>query len=161
MEKDEMSRKVILDVREGNLSKTLKEFFAELLKKGNLDALLVPLELPSKVNVVPTLVTDIEKLESMQVLAPVMPVNAARIISEMTKVTPSNKRIGVVLRNCENRALLELLKLRQASMENMVVFGIDCLGTYSVNDYSGKVEKGEWPTETVLNRFKKARKILT
>jgi len=61
MEKGEMVRKVILDVKEGDLSKTLKDFFAELLKKGNLDALLVPLELPSRVNVVPTLVTDIEK----------------------------------------------------------------------------------------------------
>ncbi len=155
MEKDEMARKVILDVKEGDLSKTLKDFFAELLKKGNLDALLVPLELPSKVNVVPTLVTDIEKLESVQILAPIMPVNTARIISDMTKVTPSNKKIGVVLRNCENRALLELLKLRQASLENMVVFGVDCLGTYSVNDYSGKAEKGELPAETILNRFKK------
>ena len=152
-----MVRKVILDVKEGDLSKTLKDFFAELLKKGNLDALLVPLELPSRVNVVPTLVTDIEKLESLQVLAPIMPVNAARIISEMTKVTPSNKKIGVVLRNCETRALLELLKLRQASLENMVVFGVDCLGTYSINDYSGKVEKGESPAEFIINQFKKGK----
>ena len=150
-----MARKVILEVEEGDPTETLGSFFTELLKRGNLDALLIPLELPSRVNVVPALVTDVEKLKFAKLFAPIMPVNAARIISEMTKVTPSKKKVGVVLRNCEIRALLELVKLRQASLENMVIFGVDCLGTYSINDYSGKVEKGESPTEAILSRFKK------
>ena len=150
-----MARKVVLEVKEGDLNQTLRGFFAELLTKGNLDALLIPLELPSKVNVVPTLVTGVEKLEYAVLPAPVMTVNAARIISDMTKFTPSSKKIGVVLRNCEIRALLELVKLRQASLENMIVFGIDCVGTYSVSDYSKKVEKGESPGEAIINRFKK------
>jgi formate dehydrogenase subunit beta len=150
-----MARKVVLEVKEGELTKTLRGFFAELLTKGNLDALLIPLELPNKVNIVPTLVTEVEKLECAVLPAPVMPVNAARIISDMTKITPSSKKVGVVLRNCEIRALLELVKLRQASLENMIVFGIDCVGTYSVSDYSKKVEKGESPVEAIINRFKK------
>jgi formate dehydrogenase subunit beta len=150
-----MARKIILKVKEGDLTQTLRNFFAELLKKGRLDALLIPLELPSKVNVVPTLVTEVEKLECAELLAPVMPVNAARIISDMTKVTPSNKKVGMVLRNCEIRALFELVKLRQASLENMVIFGIDCLGTYSISDYSKKIKKGESPIETIIDRFKK------
>ena len=150
-----MARKVVLEVKEGNLNQTLRGFFAELLTKGNLDALLIPLELPSKVNVVPTLVTEVEKLECAVLPAPVMTVNAARIISDMTKFTPSSKKIGVVLRNCEIRALLELVKLRQASLENMIIFGIDCVGTYSVSDYSKKVEKGESPGEAIINHFKK------
>ena len=150
-----MARKAVLEVKEGDLNQTLRGFFAELLTKGNLDALLIPLELPSKVNVVPTLVTGVEKLEYAVLPAPVMTVNAARIISDMTRFTPSSKKIGVVLRNCEIRALLELVKLRQASLENMIVFGIDCVGTYSVRDYSKKVEKGEFPGEAIINRFKK------
>jgi formate dehydrogenase subunit beta len=106
-----MARKGVLEVKEGDLTKALRGFFAELLTKGNLDALLIPLELPSKVNVVPTLVTGVEKLEYAVLPAPVMTVNAARIISDMTKFTTSSKKIGVVLRNCETRALLELVKL--------------------------------------------------
>ncbi len=148
-----MARKVKLDVKEGNLTKTLSGFCADLLRKGKLDALLVPLELPDKTNVVPTLVTDSEKLESSRFLAPVMPVNTARVISDMTKVTPSSKKIGVVLRNCEIRALLELVKLRQASLENITLIGIDCPGTYTVNDYAGRIAKGESPEETILSRF--------
>lgn len=150
-----MARKVTLEVKEGDLTRTLRGFFAELLTKGNLDALLIPLELPNKVNVVPTLVTEVEKLQCAVLPAPVMPVNVARIISDMTKVTPSSKKVGVVLRNCEVRALIELVKLRQASLENMILFGIDCMGTYSVSDYSKKVEKGESPGEAIISRFKK------
>jgi formate dehydrogenase subunit beta len=148
-----MVRKVLLEVPEENLTKTFTRFCADLLLRKKLDALLVPLELPGKANVVPTLVTDSEKLDAARLFAPVMPVNTARVVSEMTKVTPSSKKIGVVLRNCEIRALLELVKLRQASLENITLIGIDCLGTYSVNDYAGMVARGEVPQETILNRF--------
>ena len=148
-----MVRKVLLEVQEENLTKTFTRFCADLLLRKKLDALLVPLELPGKANVVPTLVTDSEKCDAARLFAPVMPVNTARVVSEMTKVSPSSKKIGVVLRNCEIRALLELVKLRQASLENITLIGIDCLGTYSVNDYAGMVARGEVPQETILNRF--------
>jgi len=148
-----MARKVKLEVQEGTITKTLSGFCANLLNTGKIDALLVPLELPDKTNVVPSLVTDSEKLGSSRFLAPVMPVNTARVISDMTKVTPSSKKIGVVLRNCEIRALLELVKLRQASLENIILIGIDCPGTYTVNDYAGRIAKGESPEETILSRF--------
>ena len=39
----EMARKVILEVEEGDPTETLGSFFTELLKRGNLDALLIPL----------------------------------------------------------------------------------------------------------------------
>jgi formate dehydrogenase subunit beta len=42
----------------------------------------------------------------------------------------------VVLRPCELRALVELIKLQQASTENLVTIGVDCLGTYDVSVYS-------------------------
>ena len=35
-----MARKVILEIKEGNLTRTLRIFFADLLKGRNLDALL-------------------------------------------------------------------------------------------------------------------------
>jgi formate dehydrogenase subunit beta len=148
-----MARTIQLEVHEGNLTKTLAGFCADLLNTGKLEALLVPLELPDKTNVVPALVTDSTKLDSARFLAPIMPVNTARVISDMTKVTPSSKKIGVVLRNCEIRALLELVKLRQASLENITLIGIDCLGTYTVNNYAGRIAKGESPEEAILKGF--------
>ncbi len=50
--------------------------------------------------------------------------------------------IAVVLRPCEIRALVELVKLQQASMDPFLVIGVDCWGTYSVTDYAAKVDEG-------------------
>jgi formate dehydrogenase subunit beta len=50
--------------------------------------------------------------------------------------------IAVVLRPCEIRALVELVKLQQASMNQFLVIGVDCWGTYSVQDYAAKVSQG-------------------
>jgi formate dehydrogenase subunit beta len=49
-----------------------------------------------------------------------------------------------VLRNCEIRALVELVKLQQASVEGLTIVGIDCLGTYEVQDYA-QLAKGTTP----------------
>jgi formate dehydrogenase subunit beta len=42
----------------------------------------------------------------------------------------------VVLRPCELRALVELVKLKQASLDDLVTIGVDCLGTYDVPVYN-------------------------
>jgi formate dehydrogenase subunit beta len=46
--------------------------------------------------------------------------------------------IALVLKPCEIRALVELVKLQQASIEPFLVIGVDCWGTYSVQDYAAK-----------------------
>ncbi len=48
--------------------------------------------------------------------------------------------IALVLRPCEIRALVELVKLQQASMDPFLVIGVDCWGTYSVKEYAAKVK---------------------
>jgi hypothetical protein len=40
----------------------------------------------------------------------------------------------VVLRSREIRALIELVKLQQANLDNLTIIGVDCLGTYEVDD---------------------------
>jgi formate dehydrogenase subunit beta len=51
-------------------------------------------------------------------------------------------RIGVVLRSCEMRALVELVKLQQASLDDMVTISVDCLGTYDVPVYAAMCADG-------------------
>src|SRR4030042_1373856 len=50
-------------------------------------------------------------------------------------MTGQRKKVGVVLRSCEIRALVELVKFQQAKLDNALVIGIDCLGTYKVADW--------------------------
>jgi formate dehydrogenase subunit beta len=123
-----------LDVEDDALE-TMTAFLRGLLEKGIVDALLVPRRTPTGDNVVQTLFTDPTRLEGIDPIAPVLPVNSAKLVSDLTE-TGVVGRLGAVLRSCEVRALIELVKLQQASLDNVVLIGVDCLGTYEMNDYA-------------------------
>lgn len=152
-----MAKNGILEVEDGNLLNTLNKLWGKLFEKKVIDALLIPQELPSGISVVQTLVRRPESLNDPNPLAPVLPVNSARIVSQMTKVAPSQRRVGIVLRPCELRALIELVKLKQASLENLVLIGIDCFGTYSIDHYGKLAQEGSPPTEDFLKGVKEGR----
>ncbi len=123
-----------LEVKDGVLD-TMTGFLRGLLEKGIVDALLVPRRTPAGDNVVQTLITDPARLENVDPIAPVLPVNSAKLVSDLT-ATGAVGRLGAVLRSCEVRALIELVKLQQASLDDVVLIGVDCLGTYEMNDYA-------------------------
>jgi formate dehydrogenase subunit beta len=118
----------------------VREFLKRLLEADVCDALLVPMETPAGA-VTPALVADPDLLDAANPLAPVMGLNAARVAGHVSVREPRG-RIGVVLRPCELRALVELIKLQQASTENLVTIGVDCLGTYDVSVYSAMQADG-------------------
>lgn len=147
-----MERYAILPIGNQGVLGAIRQFLAGLLEKKLVDTLLVPLELPTGDNVVPTIVSRPEQLKTANPLAPVMPVNAARLVSRITMVSPSPERLGVVLRPCELRALVELVKLKQAALDKLLLIGVDCFGTYSVSDYEKLGKEGSSPTEDLLSR---------
>ncbi len=136
-----------IEVKEQNPLAALQGFFKTLLQDGDISALLVPQHLPMKNVVMPTLVADPEKLNGTDPLAPAFPINAAKVVSKLTR-RPIGERVAVVLRPCEIRAFIELVKLKQARVEDVVLVGIDCLGTYSNVDYPRFA--GEDGTEATL-----------
>ncbi len=152
-----MGRSVLVTIGEGGLLETLRRLLKELLEKQLVDALLVPVELPSGDNVVQALVTSADRLDKANPLAPILPVNSARIISAMTRLAPSQKKIGVVLRSCELRAVIELVKLKQASLQNLVLIGIDCFGTLPIDEYSKLIEENQSPQERVLGLVREGK----
>jgi formate dehydrogenase subunit beta len=119
-----------IEVKGQNLLNALQGFFKTLLEEETIRALLVPQHLPMKDVVMPTLVTDPDKLNGTDPLAPVFPINAAKVVSKLTR-KPAGGRMALVLRPCEIRAFVELVKLKQGRMEDVVLVGIDCLGAYS------------------------------
>jgi formate dehydrogenase subunit beta len=66
-------------------------------------------------------------------LSPSFPVNAARMVGRLTR-GPLGGRVAVWLRPCEIRALTELIKLHQASRDDLIVFATDCPGAYAGRD---------------------------
>jgi formate dehydrogenase subunit beta len=79
-----------------------------------------------------------EQLDHADPIAPVMPIQTARVLSQLT-FTGTNERLAVLLKACEWRAVIELTKLMQVNLEKVLTIGIDCYGTYQVLDYGAMV----------------------
>jgi formate dehydrogenase subunit beta len=149
-----MKKEVVIEVKDAKAKEAINSFLESLLEKNLVSALLVPREVPSKDNVVQSLMTNSNGLKEVNVISPVLPVSSAGIISEMTRLSSYKNPVGVVLRSCEIRALIELVKLKQASLDNLLIIGVDCLGTYSVSDYQNLCKQGNSPSDELLRKFK-------
>lgn len=135
----------------GNANQALASFLKDLLEKGAVDALLVPRAVRSGTAVVQALVKDPAALDNALPLAPLAMQNAARLVSSLTIQDPGQK-IGIILRSCETRALIELVKLHQATLDKVLIIGIDCPGTFEPADYKKLVESGNFHPEQWLTR---------
>jgi formate dehydrogenase subunit beta len=124
---------------EKNLTDAFGVFLKDLLGSGSVDALLVPQEIASGGSVVPTLVKDANNLHP-DPYAMALPVNAAPLLVRTTDDSDVGDTIGAVLKPCEIRAAIELIKLNQINRDRVVLIGRDCLGTFSVEDYSAVTE---------------------
>jgi len=132
--------KTVIPVDDSDVLKATRRFLRSLMEAGVVEALYVPLETEGGA-VLPALVTDPAMLERANPLAPVMPINGARAVSALTgKHTPGT--LGAVLRPCEIRALVELVKLQQANLEGLTLIGIDCAGTFEVRDFTARRKAG-------------------
>jgi formate dehydrogenase subunit beta len=133
-----MTTTVTLPV-EGDFQSTLRGFFRTLLEMDPIDALFIPQRLPMKNMVMPALISDPDGVESIDPLAPAFPLNAARGVARLTR-RPAGKKLAVVLRPCEMRAFVELVKLKQGTVDDILLIGFDCLGAYANRDYFRFVE---------------------
>jgi len=130
-----MTKSAMIDVKEGKVRLAINGFLKDLFAKKVVEAMLVPLAHPAGTNVVQALISDAAKVDQADVFAPVMPVNSAKILQAMTRLTPADVKTAVVIRPCEMRAVVELIKLKQIQPANLLFIGIDCPGAYSVKNY--------------------------
>ena len=132
--------RTLIPVENDDTLTAVRGFIGQLLEANVVDAILVPMETPSG-TVTPALVSDPDLLEAANPLAPVMGLNVAPLAGRVSVREPRG-RVGVVLRPCELRALVELVKLQQASLDDLVTIGVDCLGTYDVAVYDDMRDNG-------------------
>jgi formate dehydrogenase subunit beta len=123
-----------LDIHSGDPVATLRAFLAGILGLEQIDAVLVPRRLPAGPMVMPALVSDPAGLDGMDPLAPAFALNAAKMVSRLTR-KPLGRSLAVMLRPCEIRAFIELAKLNQGSLEEVILLGLDCLGAMINRDY--------------------------
>jgi len=130
-----MAKTAKIEVKDQNIVESLNEFLKEMLQEGELTGIMVARHLPAQKSVMPALIIDPEKIAGSDPLAPAFPMNAAKVVSKLTR-KPIPGKVAVVLRPCEIRAFIELVKLKQGRLEDVVLIGFDCLGTYSNVHYS-------------------------
>jgi formate dehydrogenase subunit beta len=121
---------MIIPVENRDTLKAVRGFLKALLESGAVELIMTPMR-TSAGTVVPALVSSPELLEAADPLAPVMAVNGATLAGKLSVKAPRAK-VGVVLRSCELRALIELTKMQQASLDDLVLIAVDCAGTASV-----------------------------
>jgi len=151
-DEEKMTHKV-LKVKNNDVVESTNDFLRQLLSTEKIQALLVPQNTPSKKVAFPVLISDSKKLHA-DIIAPVLPTSTAMIVSKMTKVAPPSKPVAVVMRPCQIRALIELAKLNQANLSNIVIIGVDCFGTFPFNTYTEFPEKQK-PTQFLLETWTK------
>src|SRR5512137_1406306 len=115
--------KSMIPVQNSDVLGALRGFLKSFLETGLVDALYVPLE------------------TEKGAIAPAMPINGARAVSALTGKHPP-ARMAVLLLPCELRALVELVKLQQASLEGVILISMDCPGTFEYADYVSRRKNG-------------------
>ncbi len=129
-----MAKSLKLVIKDKAPLTALKGFFQSVLEQEEIGAILVPQRLPMKNMVMPVLVSDPERLSGVDPLSPAFPMNSAKIVSRLSR-RPAGSKVAVVLRPCEIRAFIELVKLNQGRTDDVVIIGMDCLGAYANRDY--------------------------
>ena len=129
-----MTKTAKIDVNDQDRLGALRGLFKKILARDEISAILAPWRLPTKKMVMPTLLTDPDQLKDVDPLSPAFPINSAKIVSRLTRKS-SGAHIAAVMRPCEIRAFVELVKLKQARCDELLIIGIDCLGALSNRDY--------------------------
>lgn len=89
-------------------------------------------------NVDYALITDVSGLNDAVPFYPLMPANAGKILSYFTQKKPVNKQIAAVLRSCELRAFVELVKREQGSLDNFLFISSSCGGVLPIKSVEQK-----------------------
>lgn len=131
---NQMAQSVKFEGHGRELVATLRDLFHACLDLDDVRAILLPCQLPLQKTVMPVLVSDPDRLNDADPLAPAFPVNSAKMVARLTR-KPFGGKIIAVMRPCEIRAFVELVKLKQGGMDELVIIGTDCLGALTNRDF--------------------------
>jgi formate dehydrogenase subunit beta len=135
-----MAKFAKLSFKKDELNKELSAFFKGMLENGAVDAVLAPMA-QAKKGVRLSLVASAAHTAQVDPFAPIAAVSGAKIASALTS-RPSGRKVAMVLRPCEIRAMVELAKLKQVNLDDVLLIGMDCLGRYENTDFAKFQEQG-------------------
>ena len=128
---------------EGGVKEGLLDFVKQALKKACFDAILIPAKVPGGDSFAYLLIEDESLLKDAHPLCPIMPVQGAKAVSSITGHGKGKKKIAALMRPCEVRATVELFKLGQVDLENVLLISFDCPGAIPLTEWVKDPKKTE------------------
>ncbi len=123
-----MTKAVVIN---NNYEKGTIEFLKSLLDNGKAKGVFTLKKINKKGDVAFSLITKPENLDDAVPFYPTMPVNAGYLLSRFTMKQPATEPIVAVLKPCEIRAFVELIKREQGCLENLYILSFTCGGVYT------------------------------
>jgi formate dehydrogenase subunit beta len=115
---------------------TLRRLLREALEQDVVDAVLCPVEDRSGSGVSYVLTMDPKHLERAVPISRALPQFGPQDLVHLTEPGGDPIRIAAVMKPCESRAVVELMKLKQVEQEHLVLMAPDCPGTVDLEDYA-------------------------
>jgi formate dehydrogenase subunit beta len=101
-----------------------------LLKSEKVKAVFTLKKLNDKGAAAYSLISSLDELKQAVPFYPFMPVNAGKVLSAFTLLEASEEPVAAVIRPCELKAFVELVKRTQGSLDNILVISSTCGGVF-------------------------------
>lgn len=105
-----------------------------------LDGMLVPVNGKGSRDMELRVLNDPAQLDEVNPFRPLMTQNTARSLPELVG-DDGSQHLGVLLRPCEMRALIEMVKHDSFRLARIVTICVDCLGTLPADEYQWRAER--------------------
>ena len=106
----------------------IRTIVSSMLKSGLVEEVLAFTQGLDEGDIVPTFINDEKDAEKI-VTTSYNPSSLAKLISDFVD---KDKKIGVVVRSCDARGIIELAKRNQVNLDNIYMVGIECYGVAKV-----------------------------
>jgi len=118
------------------------EVLKYLLEKNKVKGVFTLKKINKGGDVSYSLITDPDDLKDAVPFYPLMPVNAAKLLSRFTLKGAPDQPIAAVVKPCEIRSFIELVKREQGSLENIYFISSTCGGVFPLSMAADKkIEK--------------------
>lgn len=129
------------------MEEAVRDLLESLLKAEKIKGVFTLKKMNDQGAVAYSLISDVEELKNACPLYPFMTVNAGTVLSDFTLDGASPEPVAAVLRPCELRAFIELVKRIQGSQENILLISVTCGGVFplkTLSDYTNSERPSEY-----------------
>ena len=125
-----------------NTEQGVIELLKYLLENNKVKGVFTLKKINKNGDIAYSIITDPNELKDAVPFYPLMPANAGKLLSRFTLKGSTKKPVIAVIKPCELRSFVELIKREQGSLENLFIISSTCGGVYPVKmSVNGALEK--------------------